>query len=145
MKISAPFTNGEMIPVRFSCQGQGVSPKIGITEVPPSAKSLALIMDDPDAPMGTFVHWVIWNIPPDINEVPEGAMGIGVVGSGSMNRLDYTSPCPPIGDNPHRYFFKAYALDAMLNLKPGSSKYELENAMRGHIIESAEIIGKFKR
>lgn len=144
MKISSPvFKNNEFIPAKYTCDGQDVNPPLLIQEVPEGAKSLALIIDDPDAPMGTFVHWIVWNIPPSIavikeNSLPEGASQ----GINDFGRNSYGGPCPPSGT--HRYYFKLYALDSLLELK-SARKEDLERAMRGHIIGKTELVGLYKR
>ena len=142
MKITSPeFENGKFIPKKFSCQGQGVNPALIIEDVPKQAKSLALIVDDPDAPMGTFVHWVVYDIPVmskiQENSVP-GKQGINTTG-----RKNYVPPCPPTGA--HRYYFKLYALDALLDLNEGMKLDELESAMQGHVLEKAELMGLYKK
>lgn len=142
MKLTSPeFENNQPIPARFTCEGEDINPALAIENAPPGAKSFALIVDDPDAPMGTWVHWVVFNIPPcgriGENSVPGR---LGVTNSGGS---DYHGPCPPSGT--HRYFFKLYALDALLDLKQGATKGALEKAMRGHILEEAELVGKYKR
>jgi Raf kinase inhibitor-like YbhB/YbcL family protein len=111
--------------------------------VPKNAKSLALIMDDPDAPVGIFIHWVVWNIPPDTKEISKGEEPRGVQGMTSFRRQRYGGPCPPSGT--HRYFFKLYALDTELNLPEGSTKHDLENAMQSHIIAQAPLMGTYTR
>lgn len=142
MKISSPaFAHNTLIPAKFTCTGLGVNPAIIIEGIPANAKTLAFIMDDPDAPMGTFVHWVVYNILPgkliEENSVP-GPEGINTTGSTS-----YVPPCPPSGT--HRYFFKVYALDKELSFDVPPEKQDLEAAMQGHIIASAEMIGLFKK
>ncbi len=145
MKVSSSaFRNGEGIPTRFTCEGEDASPELLIADVPGGTKSLALIMDDPDAPMGTWVHWVAWGIRPDIGMIPESAAGVGVEGIGSSRKTGYHGPCPPPG-KPHRYFFKVYALDSDLRLKPGSDKAALEAAMEGHVLAEAELMGTYRR
>ena len=144
MKLtSADFDNEGMIPEEFTCDGRNISPDLSVTDVPEGAKSLALIMDDPDAPGGTFVHWVVWNIPPRTSSIERGKEPEGSQGRTSFGRKGYGGPCPPSGT--HRYYFKLYALDEELDLKEGSSKKELESAMEGHIIESAMLMGKYRR
>ena len=144
MKItSSAFANNGAIPSEFTCDSSNIAPQLSISDVPKNAKSLALIMDDPDAPVGTFVHWVVWGIPPDTKQIQKGAEPPGVHGKGGSGKLGYIGPCPPSGT--HRYFFKLYALDAMLNLPEGSAKKDLENAMNGHIIEQAQLMGNYKR
>ena len=111
--------------------------------MPKNAKSLALVMDDPDAPMGIFVHWVVWDIPPNTKEIRKGTEPDGMQGKTGFGRVGYGGPCPPSGT--HRYFFKLYALDIKLDLPNGSSKKDLEKAMQGHTIEQAELIGNYQR
>ena len=143
MKLtSTAFENGMMIPSRHTCDGDDLSPHLVISDVPKNAKSLALIMDDPDAPIGTFVHWVTWNISPDKNEILEDE-NLSNQGTTDFKRTSYGGPCPPSGT--HRYFFKLYALDTMLNIPKGATKKNLEDAMKGHIIAEAQLIGLYKR
>jgi len=145
MKIESRSFPGEtMIPSRFTCDGDNVSPSLIFSDIPKEAKSLVLVMDDPDAPMGTWVHWLVWNISPktgfvDENSVPENA----IEGMTSFNEAGYGGPCPPSGI--HRYFFRLYALDALLELGPEAGLVELEKAMNGHIITKAELIGLYGR
>lgn len=142
MKItSSEFNHNQFIPKKFTCEGQDISPALDIEGVPKEAKSLVLIMDDPDAPMGTWVHWVVYDIP-IIKRVEENSVP-GKQGMNNFGRKDYGGPCPPSGT--HRYFFKIYALDTFLNLDEGMSKGELEKAMQGHILDKAELIGLYKR
>ena len=149
MKItSTAFSEGEMIPKEYTCDGQDISPPLAWTGVPAGTKSLALIADDPDAPVGTWVHWVAFNIPPDVTELPEAiptdALPTGGThGTNSWRRPGYGGPCPPGGT--HRYFFKLYALDTELALKAGASKKDVEKAMKGHILAEAQLMGKYKR
>ena len=143
MRLTSPaFQEGQFIPSRFTCDEEDVSPHLIISEVPKNAKSLALIMDDPDAPMGTFVHWVVWNIPPEKQEILENE-DLPNQGTTDFKRQGYGGPCPPSGT--HRYFFKLFALDIVLDLKDGSAKKDLENAMKGHIIDTAQLLGLYKR
>jgi len=138
MKLtSAEFNNNEFIPKKFTCQGEDLNPALIIEDIPAGAKSLALIVDDPDAPMGTWVHWVVYNIP-IISRIDEDSVP-GEQGINDFGRKDYGGPCPPSGT--HRYFFKIYALDAELNLRAGFSKQELEKAMQSHILQKAELVG----
>ncbi|MDD5595229.1 MAG: YbhB/YbcL family Raf kinase inhibitor-like protein [Candidatus Omnitrophica bacterium] len=142
MKITSPeFSNNEYLAQRFSCDGEGINPTLEIADIPQGAKSLALIVDDPDAPMGTFVHWVVFDIPV-ITQIEEDSIP-GKQGVNTAGKNSYVSPCPPSGT--HRYFFKIYGLDTMLNLKEGISKGALEKAMQGHILGQAQIIGLCKR
>lgn len=144
---SKAFKQGETIPTKYTCDGEDVNPELAIQGVPKVAKSLVLIMDDPDVPKerrpdGMFVHWVIFNLPPDTTLIKENSIPKGTLGSGTM-RLGYQGPCPP--DRQHRYFFKLYALDKTLSLKEGADKTEVENAMKGHILASAELMGVYDR
>ncbi len=140
---SSAFENGGRIPALYTCDGDDISPPLQITGVPQEAESLALVMDDPDAPEGTFDHWIVWNIPADTTAVPEGKEPKGVVGRNGFGNLGYGGPCPPRGT--HSYRFKLYALDAALDLTPGSSKKRLEKAMRGHILAEALLEGRYSR
>lgn len=143
MKLaSAAFTDNGEIPSEFTCDGSDASPPLSISGVPQNAKSLSLIMDDPDAPGRTFVHWVLWNISPTTKEIKRGGEP-GINGKTDFGRFGYGGPCPPSGT--HRYLFKLYALDTTLNLSAGSTKRELESAMSGRIIAEAELIGNYKR
>ncbi len=142
MKITSPeFEHNSLIPKRFTPQGADVNPALIIEGIPEGAKSLALIVDDPDAPMGTWVHWVVFDIPV-ISRIDEDSIP-GRQGVNDFGRRDYGGPCPPFGT--HRYFFKIYALDKELNLKEGIRKRELERAMQGHILDKAELIGLYKK
>ncbi len=145
MNISSPaFKHNETIPSKFTCDGADMNPTLVIEGVPAEAKSLALIMDDPDAPRGTWVHWVVWNINPKIKEIKENTVPDGgKQGINDFRKHDYGGPCPPSGT--HRYFFKLYALDMTLELGPNTAKAQLENAMKGHIIAQTEMIGLYKR
>lgn len=131
------------IPARYTCEGSDISPELRIKGVPENTKSLVLIVDDPDAPVGTFVHWVIWNIPPDIKTFKEGQPPPGTQGMTDFRKRSYGGPCPPFGV--HRYYFKLYALDTLLDINLNSTKKDVEHAMRDHIIDKAELIGLFKR
>ena len=145
LRISSPaFKHNEMIPSKFTCDGADVSPALTIEGVPAGAKSLALIVDDPDAPRGTWVHWVVWNISPTVREIREGAVPDGgKQGMNDFRKHDFGGPCPPSGT--HRYFFKLYALDAALDLGPNATKAQLEAAMKGHVIGQGELIGRYAR
>jgi hypothetical protein len=144
------FEAGGEIPAKYTCSGADVSPALSWPEPPANTQALALIVDDPDAPSGTFTHWVLYNLGPQERELREGLPkteqlpGGALQGRNDFRRIGYGGPCPPPG-KPHRYFFKLYALDAKLNLKPGASKSELETAMKGHILGQAELVGKFHR
>jgi Raf kinase inhibitor-like YbhB/YbcL family protein len=150
MEISSPsFRYGEFIPGRFTCDGDDISPSLNWDKVPDGTKSFALIGDDPDAPMGTWVHWVLYNLPPDFRSLPEDVPKNKQLENGAMQgisdfrRIGYGGPCPPGGA--HRYFFKLYALDIMLNLDPGASKVGVVKAMQGHILAQCELMGKYRR
>ena len=140
---SSTFGHNGRIPTKFTCDGIDVNPSLHINNVPEGAKSLVLIMDDPDAPMGTWDHWVVWNIEPspviEENSVPAGA----VQGKNSWGKTKYGGPCPPSGT--HRYFFKVYALDAFLDLSSKSDKKTVEKAMKGHVLAQGELIGLYSR
>jgi hypothetical protein len=143
MKINSPaFEDGGVIPEEYSRDGGDKSPPLVIDGVPPQANSLALIMDDPDAPKGTFTHWLLFNISPDTKELSENVIPIVMKqGRNDYGETNYGGPKPPSGE--HRYFFKLYALDSKLSLSRGASKQELEQAMRGHTIEEAQLMGRF--
>ena len=142
MKLtSREFENNNFIPRKFTCQGEDVNPELLVEDIPENTKSLALIVDDPDAPMGTWVHWVVYDIPV-ISRIEEDSIP-GKQGRNDFGKRDYGGPCPPSGT--HRYFFKIYALDTKLNLKEGARKSDLEKAMEGHILDKAELIGLYKK
>jgi len=144
MKITnSAFPEGGNIPSKFTCDGSDTSPPLQITGVPSEAKSLVLIADDPDAPGGLFTHWLVWNIPPQTNSIPEGAAPKGVQGTNDFGKSGYGGPCPPIGR--HRYFFKLYALDAVLPNLGQLSKTKLEASMKPHVIARAELIGAYQK
>jgi len=144
MKITSPaFEHDASIPSIYTCDGSGSIPPLTFEGVPDGAVSLALIVDDPDAPMGTWDHWVVWNIPSSTRGVEQGRVPAGTVGRNSWKRNDWGGPCPPSGE--HRYFFKLFALDAMLDLPPNASKEQLERAMRGHLLAQSEMIGRYRR
>jgi len=147
---SAAFSNGGDIPKEFTCSGEDRSPAVEWSEAPAGTKSFALIADDPDAPVGTWVHWVIFNIPETAHTLPgaiekKDQLADGArQGRNDFRKIGYNGPCPPPG-KPHRYFFKLYALDAELKLATGASKSEVEDAMKGHILAHAEWMGRFRR
>jgi len=145
MKItSSAFQNGELIPVKFTADGADVNPPLRLEGVPEGAKSLVLIMDDPDAPVGVWDHWIVFNIPASVTEISENSTPEGaVVGRNSWGRQEYGGPAPPSGV--HRYFFKLYALDTTLNLPAGATKSQVESAMKGHILAEAQLMGKYSR
>ena len=143
--FSSSFKDGEIIPVKFTCDGENISPAIGWGELPAGVKSLALICDDPDAPSGDFVHWVVYNIPADIDGLKESAeiSDIADLGMTNFGRRGYGGPCPPSGY--HHYHFKLYALDEMLETESNIDKYKLLKKMEGHILAKGEIVGLYKR
>lgn len=145
LSISSPaFAHKTAIPGRYTCDGRDINPPLLIDAVPGGAKSLALIMDDPDAPVGIWVHWVVWNIPPQTREIRENSLPAGAVqGLNGWKRNSYGGPCPPSGS--HRYFFRLYALDTTLSLAPAVTKADLERAMQGHIIAQGELMGTYQR
>ncbi|HHP7244456.1 MAG TPA: YbhB/YbcL family Raf kinase inhibitor-like protein [Elainellaceae cyanobacterium] len=145
---SAAFSQDGMIPSKYTCDGQDLSPPLSWGTPPDGTESLALIADDPDAPSGTFVHWVLYNMPPDVQQLPEGAtdsigsMG-GVQGKSDFGKQGYGGPCPPGGT--HRYFFKLYALDTMLDLEPGATKADVVKAMDSYIVANGELMARYSR
>jgi Raf kinase inhibitor-like YbhB/YbcL family protein len=147
---STGFTDGAQIPVKYTCDDQNVSPYLKWNGVPASAKSLVLIADDPDAPAGTWTHWVLFDLPPGAGELTENQPPTQYLpshakqGLNDFRRLGYGGPCPPPG-KPHRYFFKLFALDATLELKPGASKKDVERAMEKHILAQGQLMGTYKR
>jgi len=141
---STAFKNNSTIPSKYTCNGVNVNPPLSIENVPAGVKSLALIVDDPDAPAGVWVHWVLWNIQPEIKELRENSVPKGAQqGLNDFRKHSYSGPCPPSGT--HRYVFKIYALDTILTISPDATKADLEKAMKGHIIGQAHIIGLYKR
>ncbi len=151
MKLtSAAFSDGNIIPKQFTCDGSDLSPALEWSGAPENTKSFSLIADDPDAPAGTWVHWVLYDLPPDAKKLTEGVPKDEQISNGArqgkndFRRVGYGGPCPPPGAA-HRYFFKLYALDAKLNLKAGASKADVEKAMAGHILAQASLMGRYKR
>ncbi|HXU77132.1 MAG TPA: YbhB/YbcL family Raf kinase inhibitor-like protein [Methylomirabilota bacterium] len=145
MKITSPvFKDGEKIPKEYTREGQDKSPPLHLEEVPERAKSLAVIVEDPDAPKGTFIHWLVFNIDPRTRDIREGGAPVmSTQGSNDWGEVQYGGPRPPSGE--HRYFFKAVALDAFLPLARGASREALEQAMRGHVVEEAALMGRYAR
>ena len=150
MKLqSTAFKDGEMIPGKYTCDGANVSPPLRWNALPTGTKSLVLICDDPDAPGGTWVHWVYYDIPPETTGLPENVATLqrpqigGAQGKNDFRKIGYGGPCPPGGT--HRYYFKIYALDVMLALPPGVTKAEVLKAMEGHILDKTALTGKYKR
>ena len=141
---SSAFEEMGSIPRQYTCDGKDVNPPLTIEGVPKAAKSMALIADDPDAPGGTWVHWVLWNIDPTIAEIREKSVPLGAVqGRSDFGKNSYGGPCPPSGV--HRYFFKVYALDTMLTIAGNSTKADLERAMKGHVLAEGHLVGVYKR
>lgn len=149
LDLSSPVIRNQTIPRHYTCDGDNVSPPLQWENVPEGTQSLALIADDPDAPGGTFTHWVIYNIPPSLRWLPEDVRRDQVLPNGvlqginSFQRIGYGGPCPPEGT--HRYFFRLYALDTRLDLPPGVSKEHLLEAMEGHILAEARVTAKYSR
>jgi len=145
MKLSSPeFANLEEIPARFTCDGDSINPALEISDVPEQAQSLVLVVDDPDAPKGDFVHWVVFNIDPRIDAIPEGGVPPeSVEATTSTGKRGYTGPCPPSGT--HRYFFRLYALDTALDLPPFITADQLMHRVKAHIIDTAELVGLYSR
>lgn len=148
MKITSDaFAEKGIIKAKYTCDGGNINSRIFFENVPSGAKSLAFIMDDPDATGGgTFTHWIVWNIPPDTKEIAEDSVPSNAIeGETDFGKSGYGGPCPPKGNAPHRYFFTLYALDAALQLRAGASREELEEKMKGHIIEEARYMGLYGR
>ena len=141
---SLAFANDGQIPERHTCDGENISPPFAIANIPDKAKSLVFIMDDPDAPSGTWTHWVLWDIPPTVVEIAEGKVPEWAVeGMTSSGKPGYTGPCPPSGS--HRYFFTIYALDELLRFNNQTTRKELESAMTGHLVGQAHFFGRYSR
>jgi Raf kinase inhibitor-like YbhB/YbcL family protein len=145
MKIqSNSFGNSKMMPAKFTCDSENVSPGLTFSGVPAGSKSLVLIVDDPDAPGGTWVHWTVWNIDPSVTEIPEDSVPEeSIEGKTDFGKPGYGGPCPPSGT--HRYFFKLYALDTVLDLDASATAADIENSVKGHVLENARLIGLYKR
>lgn len=147
---SAAFSGGETIPKQFTCDGPDVSPQLSWKDAPPATQSFALIVDDPDAPAGTWVHWVLYDLPANARELPAGIekqeqLRDGALqGRNDFRKIGYAGPCPPRG-KPHRYYFKLYSLDRKLDLKGGATKADLEAAMKGRILKQTDLIGRYGR
>ncbi len=146
---SSVFPEGGMIPQQYTCDGANLSPPLSLSGLPAGTASLALLVEDPDAPRGTFTHWVAFNLPPVLHEVPERAgaerliQGGGLQGKNDFGKPGYGGPCPPSGT--HRYYFKVYALDTVLNLDAGASKDQLLHAMKGHVLAEGQLMGRYHR
>ncbi|MBI3633573.1 MAG: YbhB/YbcL family Raf kinase inhibitor-like protein [Candidatus Vogelbacteria bacterium] len=146
---STVFDSGGKLPAKYTCDGGKTNPPLEISNVPVAAKSLVLIVEDPDAPRsiyapdGVWVHWLVWNIDPRKNVIKENEEAFGVVGSNSYGHVKYDPPCPPNGE--HHYFFRVFALDTLLDLSAGSTKDKLVTAINGHIVASSELLGRYSR
>lgn len=144
MNITSPaFEHNGQIPSKHTCDSENINPPLEISDTPSEAKSLVLIVDDPDAPVGDWVHWLVWNIPPETVSIAENSKPQGIEGTTDFGKPGYGGPCPPNGS--HRYFFKLYALDTVLDIPDTSKKADLENAIKNHILASAELIGNYRR
>lgn len=146
IELTSPaFNTGESIPAQYTCDGADIAPELRWQHIPSDTKSLVLILDDPDAPAGVWDHWIVFNIPPVIKSLPEGGNipPSSSLGKNSWGTNDYRGPCPP--DTMHRYFFRLYALDNILNIKAGSSKAQVKMAMQGHILANTELMGTYER
>lgn len=139
--ISAAFAEGENIPAQYTCEGDGINPPLEINNAPHGTQSIAIIADDPDAPGGTYDHWLIWNIPWQGKIAANSSPGIS--GANSAGKTGYHAPCPPSGS--HRYFFHVFALDNSLDIEPGADRQALEKAMESHILAKGNIMGRYEK
>jgi hypothetical protein len=149
--VSSPaFVEEGFIPAKYTCDGDDISPPLKWSEPPPGTRSIALICDDPDAPGGAWVHWVLYGLPPSLTELPEGVPAAEVLPNGArqgindFKRIGYGGPCPPPGP-PHRYFFRLYALDIEVDLSPGATKEDLLGTLEGHILNEGRLMGRYRR
>jgi Raf kinase inhibitor-like YbhB/YbcL family protein len=144
-ELSSPaFDDGEAIPRENTCDGSNESPTLRWTNVPDGTRTLAVIVHDPDAPSGDFVHWLGWNLDPDVGGLEQGVPA-PVQGTNGFGRLGYDGPCPPEGHGPHRYYLRLYAIDTDLELEPGAARDQLQNEMEGHVLSEAELLGLYER
>ena len=145
MKIESPaFKNNERIPSKYTCDGKNINPALKISEIPKNTVSLALIVEDPDAPGGTWIHWTVFNINPDTSQIPENSVPERAIeGVTDFGKPGYGGPCPPSGS--HRYFFELYALDSIIKLDSSASADDIKKAMEGHMLGSAELVGLYSR
>jgi Raf kinase inhibitor-like YbhB/YbcL family protein len=141
---SAAFENAEAIPSRYTCDGEDVSPPLRWTNLPEGTRSLALVVEDPDAPVGVFTHWIAWGLDASTDGLGEGEAGRRE-GRNDFDTTGYRGPCPPPGHGRHRYLFRLYALDGDLDLRPGADKAELERAIQGHVLTAADLVGTYER
>jgi Raf kinase inhibitor-like YbhB/YbcL family protein len=148
---SNAFQEGESIPIKYTCDGQDRSPALIWSDIPEDSQTLALICEDPDAPSGTFVHWIIYNISPTVTGLPEGIPTADLLPDGAIQgqndfkRIGYGGPCPPPGDRAHRYFFRLYALDTAIELPAGAGREEFAGALEGHILAGGHLMGTYQR
>jgi hypothetical protein len=149
--ISPAFSAGDPIPMKYTCDGEDVSPPLAAGDVPPGTQSFALLCEDPDHPVHTWTHWLLYNLPTTTHKLPEGVPRAPVTDSGAEQgvndhgHLGYNGPCPPPGHGPHRYFFRLYALDTVLGLEPGATKAELLAAMEDHVLGEGILMGTYER
>ena len=145
LKLTSPvFENNSPLPPRYTCDGENINPPLTIKNVPRKAKSLALLLDDQDAPRGSYVHWIVWNIDPETKDIKEDSVPADAVeGTNDFKKRNYGGPCPPT--RAHRYVFKLYALDIRLNLEASSTKAALEKAMKGHILAQTQLLTSYKK
>ena len=147
---SSSFADGNMIPSKFTCDGGDISPQLTASGFPANTKSLAWVVDDPDAPIGTFTHWVIFNLPTELSSLPEGASARpenllhAIQGKNDFDKIGYGGPCPP-GEKPHHYIFHAYAVDRLLELPEGATKSELATGVKGHVLAEGKLVGLYAR
>lgn len=142
MDVTSDFDHEQPIPTQYTCDGENISPPLTLSEPPEGTRTLALIMDDPDAPSGIFVHWVAYDIAPT-TEIPEDVSDLGTSGTNSSGSLGYTGPCPPSGI--HRYFFRVFALDTELGLDEGASREQVLDAIEGHVLAQGTLMGTYQR
>ena len=141
---SSAFENNKEIPEKYSCDGQDINPPLSLEGIPEETKSLVLIMDDPDAPMGTWDHWIVFNIKPSTKTIAENSVPPGAVqGVNSFKKITYGGPCPPSGT--HHYLFKLYALDTILDLDENTNKQDVERAMKGHVVAQTKLVGMYSK
>ncbi len=145
MLLTSPdFADHMMIPACYTCEGKDQNPALEISQIPAEAKTLVLIMDDPDAPHGTWDHWIVYDMP-IISKIERNTSPLGIYGLNSWGKTSYGGPCPPVGTGQHRYFFKLYALDTALDLPSGADKASVEKAMKGHILDQASLVGLYQK
>jgi Raf kinase inhibitor-like YbhB/YbcL family protein len=145
LTLSSPaFTNEGEIPEKYTCEGEDISPPLHIEGIPQGTQSIALIVEDPDAPLGTWDHWLVWNIDPATQDIPENSIPKnGITGINDFKQTGYGGPCPPFGT--HRYYFHVYALDTRLDLPPGTKKTKLQKALNGHVLAEGSLMGRYAK